>query len=170
MIGNHISDIHHSYNDYDNVNFRTINYEKLVDVYLEIFNEFFNNEISTTKEFGFTFKIVNYSITGDKKLGNQIYSKLYNLSQTTRNTSEVKNIYILINVFKEKNATAKNSAGKILAYKINLSTTVIVENFTTGNQILNENFASSSSYKVQDKHSETIRLENRAIENLINKI
>ena len=115
------------------------------------------------------FKITNYSITGDKKLGNQIYSKLYNLSQTTRNTSEVKNIYILINVLKEKNATAKNSAGKILAYKINLSTTVIVENFTTGNQILNESFASSSSYKVQDQYSETKKLENRVIENLINK-
>ena len=115
------------------------------------------------------FKIADYSISGDKKLGNQIYSKLYNLSQTTRNTSEVKNIYILINVLKEKNATAKNSAGKILAYKINLSTTVIVENFTTGNQILNESFASSSSYKVQDQYSETIKLENRVIENLINK-
>ena len=115
------------------------------------------------------FKITDYSITGDKKLGNQIYSKLYNLSQITKNTSEVKNIYILINVLKEKNATAKNSAGKILAYKINLSTTVIVENFTTGNQILNESFASSSSYKVQDQYSETIKLENRVIENLINK-
>ena len=115
------------------------------------------------------FKITDYSITGDKKLGNQIYSKLYKLSKTTRNTSEVKNIHILINVLKEKNATVKNSAGKILAYKINLSTTVIVENFTTGNQILNENFASSSSYKVQDQYSETIKLENRAIENLINR-
>ena len=115
------------------------------------------------------FKITNYSITGDKKLGKQIYSKLYNLSQITKNTLEVKNIYILINVLKEKNATAKNSAGKILAYKINLSTTVIVENFTTGNQILNESFASSSSYKVQDQYSETKKLENRVIENLINK-
>ena len=102
------------------------------------------------------FKITDYSITGDKKLGNQIYSKLYNLSQTTKNTSEVKNIYILINVIKEKKATAKNSAGKILAYKINLSTTVIVKNITTGNQILNENFAHSSSYKVQDQYSETV--------------
>ena len=115
------------------------------------------------------FKITDYSITGDKKLGNQIYSKLYNLSQTTRNTSEVKNIYILINVLKEKNATTKNSAGKILAYKVDLSTTVIVKNFTTGNQILNENFTSSSSYKVQDQYSETIKLENRAIQNLINR-
>ena len=115
------------------------------------------------------FKITDYSITGDKKLGNQIYSKLYNLSQTTKNTSEVKNIYILINVIKEKKATAKNSAGKILAYKINLSTTVIVKNFTTGNQILNENFTSSSSYKVQDQYSETKKIENRSVENLIDK-
>ena len=115
------------------------------------------------------FKITDYSITGDKKLGNQIYSKLYNLSRSSENTSEVKNIYILINVSKNKNATAKNSAGKILAYKINLSTTVIVKNFTTGNQILNENFIFSSSYKVQDQYSETIKLENRAIEDLINK-
>ena len=51
------------------------------------------------------FKITDYSITGDKKLGNQIYSKLYNLSQTTRNTSEVKNIYIknkLVNFITKK--------------------------------------------------------------------
>ena len=116
------------------------------------------------------FKITDYSITGDKKLGNQIYSKLYNLSQTTRNTSEVKNIYILINVLKEKNATTKNSAGKILAYKINLSITVTVRDFLTNNHILNENFSYSASYKVQDQYSETIKLENRAIENLINKI
>ena len=61
MIGNHISDIHHSYNDFDNVNFRTINYEKLTDVYLEIFNEFFNKEISTINASKFIFRVVNYS-------------------------------------------------------------------------------------------------------------
>ena len=115
------------------------------------------------------FKITDYSITGDKKLGNQIYSKLYNLSQSTKNTLEVKNIFILINVSKDKNATAKNSAGKILAYKINLSTTVTVKDFITDNQILNETFDFSTSYKVQDQHSETIKLENRSIENLINE-
>ena len=115
------------------------------------------------------FKIVDYSILGDKKLGNQIYSKLYNLSQSTKNTSEIKNIYILINVSKNKNATAKNSAGKILAYKINLSTKVMIKDFTTKNQILNESFVFSSSYKVQDQHFETIRLQNRSIENLINE-
>ena len=54
-------DIHHSYEDFDNVNFRPINYEKLADVYLEIYKEFFSKELYAVKEFGFQFKIVNYS-------------------------------------------------------------------------------------------------------------
>ena len=115
------------------------------------------------------FEITDYSIKGDKKLGNQIYSRLYNLSRSTKNTSDVKNIYILINVSKYKNATAKNSAGKTLAYKINLSTEVVVKDFMTKNQILNETFVLTSSFKVQSQHSETIKLENRSIENLVNE-
>ena len=35
--------------------------------------------------------------------------------------------------------------------------------------ILDQNFNYSISYKVQDEHSETIKLENRNIENLVNK-
>ena len=115
------------------------------------------------------FKIADYSIIGDKKLGNQIYSKLYNLSRSNENTPEAKNIYILINVLKEKNATIKNTAGKILTYKIRLSTAVTVKDFMTNNEILNENFVSSSSYKVQDQHFDSIKLEDRTIENLLNK-
>ena len=114
------------------------------------------------------FKIANYSISGDKKLGNQIYSKLYNLSQSTKKTSETKNIYLLINVSKDKNATAKDSAGKILGYKINLSTTITIKDVMTGNEILNKNFSLSSIYKAQDQYSETIKLENQTTQNLIN--
>jgi len=114
------------------------------------------------------FKIADYSISGDKKLGNQIYSKLYNLSRSTKKTSETKNIYLLINVSKDKNATAKDSAGKILGYKINLSTTITIKDVMTGNEILNENFSFSSVYKAQDQYSETIKLENQTTQNLIN--
>ena len=35
--------------------------------------------------------------------------------------------------------------------------------------MLNQNFNYSISYKVQDEHSETIKLENKNIENLIDK-
>ena len=56
------SDIHHSYLDFNNEDFRIINYEKLSVVYLEIFKEFFSKELFTTKEsFGYEFEIVNYS-------------------------------------------------------------------------------------------------------------
>ena len=55
------SDIHHSYRDHNNVNFRIINYKKLIDAYLKIFKEFFNNEIHTKKIFKFNFNILNYS-------------------------------------------------------------------------------------------------------------
>ena len=54
------SDIHHSYKDHTNVNFKIINYKKLIDVYLKILKEFFSKEIHTTKEFSFNFDIVNY--------------------------------------------------------------------------------------------------------------
>ena len=114
------------------------------------------------------FKIADYSITGDKKLGNQIYSKLYNFSKSIKNQENITKIFITINVSKEKNATIKNSAGKILEYKINLNTAVIVKNYLTGDKILDSEFTLSSSYKVQDQYSETMKLENKSTENLIN--
>ena len=114
------------------------------------------------------FKIVDYSIAGDKRLGNQIYSRLYNFTKPTENVTGAKNIYILINSSQNKNATAKNSAGKILGYRISLSTAITAKDFMTGNEILNETFSYSSTYKTQDQLFETKKLENQTIENLIN--
>ena len=114
------------------------------------------------------FKIVDYSISGDKRLGNQIYSRLYDFSKSNENVTGAKNIYILINSSQNKNATAKNSAGKILGYRISLSTAITVKDLMTGNEILNETFYYSSTYKTQDEFFETKKLENQTIENLIN--
>ena len=115
------------------------------------------------------FEIADYSIKGNKKLGNKIYSKLYNLSNLNKNNPEAQSIYISIEVLKDKTATVKSSAGKILEYKISLNSNVIVKNFLTNNEILSQNFSSSSSYKVQDQYFETVQLENTTTENLINK-
>ena len=46
---------------------------------------------------------------------------------------------------------------------------IIKNNFLTDKKILNKDFNYSISYKVQDEHSETIKLENKNIENLVNK-
>jgi len=39
----------------------------------------------------------------------------------------------------------------------------------TDDEILNQTFSYSSTYKVQDQHSATIEFENKSIEDLINK-
>ena len=115
------------------------------------------------------FEIADYSVEGDKKLGNKIYSKLYNLSKSNKNQKEITSVVINIKVLKEKKSTSKDATGKILEYKINLNTKVIVKNYLTNDKLLDKNFISSSSYKVQDQYSETIKLENQVIKDLINK-
>ena len=73
-------------------------------------------------------------------------------------------------VLKEKNPIVKDSAGKILEYKITIKTNIILKDFLTNEEILNYNTSLSSSYKVKDKYSETKKIEVKTIENLVNKI
>ena len=115
------------------------------------------------------FKIADYSIEGNKILGNKIYSKLYNLSQSKKDDQNLRNVDLVIKVSKDKNATVKSSDGKILEYKITLNTDVKVTDFITKDKILNQIFTSSLTYKVQDNYSDTVNLENRSIEDLLNK-
>ena len=115
------------------------------------------------------FEIADYSIEGNKILGNKIYSKLYSLSKSKKDDQNLRRVDLVIKVSKDKNATTKNSAGKILQYKITLNTDIKVTDFITKDKILNQIFVSSLIYKVQDKYSDTVDLENRSIEDLLNK-
>ena len=115
------------------------------------------------------FEIADYSIITNKKLGRQIYSKLYNLTKSNKKNTKTQSITIIIDITKNKTATAKDSAGKILEYRIALSSNITIKDYLTDDKILNQTFSYSSTYKVQDQHSETIKLENKSIENLINK-
>ena len=115
------------------------------------------------------FEISNYDIEGDKILGNKLYSKLSNLSKSKKVNPDTKNLDLLINVSNTKSATSKDSSGKILEYKINLNTKIKITDFITGKKLLEQNFNSSLNYKIQDQYSDTIKLENQTIENLLNK-
>ena len=115
------------------------------------------------------FEISNYDIEGDKILGNKLYSKLSNLSKSKKVNSDTKNLDLLVNVTKTKSATTKDSSGKNLEYKINLNTKIKITDFISGKRLLDQNFDSSSNYKTQDQYSDTIKLENQTIENLLNK-
>ena len=115
------------------------------------------------------FKIANYSIEGNKILGNKIYSKLYSLSKSKKDGQNARSIDLLINASKNKNATSKDSTGKILEYKITLNTKIKVTDSITEEKILNKTFTMSLNYNVQNQYVDTVNLENKSIENLINK-
>ena len=116
------------------------------------------------------FKIVDYSIKSNKKLGRQIYYKLYNSFKSNQNNAEAQSVTITIDTTKNKNATVKDSTGKILEYRIILNSGIIIKDYLTNDEVLNHNFSYSFMYKAQDLHSETIKLENQTTQNLINKI
>ena len=115
------------------------------------------------------FEITDYSLKNNKKLGRQIYSRLYNLSKSNKQNTNTQSITIMIDITKNKAASAKDSAGKVLEYRNLLSSNIIIKDYLTDDEILNQNFSYSSTYKVQDKYSETKQIENKSTNDLINK-
>ena len=115
------------------------------------------------------FEITNYGIQGDKILGNKLYAKLSSLSKSKKNSPNTKSLDLLINVLKTKSSTSKDSSGKILEYMINLNIKIEITDFITGEKLLKQDFNSSLNYKIQDQYSDTVKLENQTIENLLNK-
>tara|TARA_Y100000590_G_C15601038_1_gene970052 strand:+ start:317 stop:802 length:486 start_codon:yes stop_codon:yes gene_type:complete len=116
------------------------------------------------------FKISDYSISGDTLLGKKIYSKFNNLSKSNKDQKNARSVSILINISKNKESTAKDSAGKILEYKISLENKIKIYDYLTDKLLINENKIYSQSFSVQDQISETIKIENKTIEDLLNKI
>ena len=84
------------------------------------------------------FEIADYSIKSNAKLGNQIYYKLYNLSKYNKNKPDAKSITVTIDTLKSKNATVKDSAGKILEYRIILTSNIIIKDYLADDELLNK--------------------------------
>ena len=116
------------------------------------------------------FQISNYTIEGNKMLGNKIYAQLLDLSKLEKNNPNSKGIDLYINVTKNKTPVSKNTAGKIIEYQLILNAEIIIDDTLTETKLLNQTFTSSSKYKVQDQYSETVNLENQITEDLINNI
>ena len=56
-----------------------------------------------------------------------------------------------------------------MGYRISVSTTITISDYLTEKEILSDSFSFSSTYKVQDQFSETVKLEKQIIENLAEK-
>ena len=115
------------------------------------------------------FNIANYLLEDNKTLGEKIYSKLKRASKLNGNNENVRKIDILIKASQNKKATAKDASGKILQYKISLNIDVKIKDYLTEDEILNETYSSSSTYKIQNQYSDTLKLEERSINQLVDK-
>ena len=112
------------------------------------------------------FEIKNYTIEGEKSVGKNIYSKLNILSKTNQSDKNKKNINLLIDASKNKSTFSKNSAGKILSYKITINIKINITDSLTNKNLLNKTFVNSLSYKIQEQFSDTVELENKTIDTL----
>ena len=56
-----------------------------------------------------------------------------------------------------------------MPFTIYKNTKVIIKNYLTNENILNRNFILSTSYKAQKQYSETIKLETKSVEDLLNQ-
>ena len=124
--------------------------------------------IFTTKNLD--FKVSNYEIEGNKNLGKKIYSKIYGISKPKNTNNDIKELSIYINVKKDKAPTSKSSSGKILEYNISLNSQIKINEYASDKVILNKSFNVSERYKAQAQYSDTIKLENKTVENLIERI
>ena len=115
------------------------------------------------------FDIANYSLEDNKTLGEKIYSRLKRASKLNGNNENVRKIDILIKASQNKKATVKDSSGKILQYKISLNIDVKIKDYLTEDEILNETYSSSFTYKIQNQYSDTLKLEERSINQLVDK-
>ena len=115
------------------------------------------------------FDIANYSLEDNKTLGEKIYSRLKRASKLNGNNENVRKIDILIKASQNKKATAKDASGKILQYKISLNIDIKIKDYLTEDEILNETYSSSFTYKIQKQYSDTLKLEERSINQLVDK-
>ena len=115
------------------------------------------------------FDIANYSLKDNKTLGKKIFSRLKRASKLNGNNENVRKIDILIKASQNKKATAKDASGKILQYKISLNIDVKIKDYLTEDEILNETYSSSFTYKIQKQYSDTLKLEERSINQLVDK-
>ena len=105
------------------------------------------------------FKISDYHITGNKMLGNKLFSRLNSISRFNKNNDSIKSVEIFLDVKKSKNSTSKDSSGKTIEYRIYLTAEVEVKDFLNEENILKQNFTSSLSYKIQEQYSDTLKQE-----------
>ena len=114
-----------------------------------------------------SFKIEGYEINGNKKIGNSFIRKINNFN---RGNEDVKKIYLRVDSRKQKIESVKDETGKVSIYKIQINISLQAKYINSDNYFSTENLTASLNYKNQDKESDNILFENKAVNDMINQL
>jgi len=117
-----------------------------------------------------SLKITEHSLEGNKKLGRKIYSQLNKSFNSSNGSSDTRSVIIVIDTKQNIDPTVKNSAGKVIEYRVQIKTNLLMKDSSSNSELINYTINLSSSYKVQDQYFQTKKLETKTIDELVNKI
>jgi len=112
-------------------------------------------------------KFISQAYEGDVSLGADIYSKLNNLLIPSPGAKEVS---IIIKTLKNKETRSKSKTGEEIEYKITMNSVIKIIDVMSDTILLNKKIILSENYKVQDTSFESETLENKTVNNLIDRI
>ena len=110
------------------------------------------------------FSIVNVNIYGDKKLARTLGNYFTEIENADNN------LFLEITADKNKLVSNKTSIGATSEYTVTINFDVKVISEIDNKLIFRQNFTSSNSFKTSKVHLDTLRRENKIVDNSIKNI
>ena len=110
------------------------------------------------------FSIVNIKIYGDKKLARTLGNYFTEIENAD------KNLILEITANKKKLVSNRTSIGASSEYTVTINFNVKVTSETNDKVVFIENFTSTNSFKTSKVHLDTLRRENKIVDNSIKNI
>ena len=110
------------------------------------------------------FSVVNINIYGDKKLARSLGNYFTEIENAD------KNLFLEITADKNKLVSNKTSIGATSEYTVTINFDVKVISEIDNKLIFRQNFTSSNSFKTSKVHLDTLRRENKIVDNSIKNI
>ena len=110
------------------------------------------------------FSVVNINIYGDKKLARSLGNYFTEIENADNN------LFLEITADKNKLVSNKTSIGATSEYTVTINFDVKVISEIDNKLIFRQNFTSSNSFKTSKVHLDTLRRENKIVDNSIKNI
>lgn len=110
------------------------------------------------------FSVVNINIYGDKKLARSLGNYFTEIENADNN------LFLEITADKNKFVSNKTSIGATSEYTVTINFDVKVISEIDNKLIFRQNFTSSNSFKTSKVHLDTLRRENKIVDNSIKNI